>query len=61
MPSWALAISCPNADHAARQLRVGKPSVFCRVQDGRVLIDLRTVLPEDDYALMGRILECMVG
>jgi L-seryl-tRNA(Ser) seleniumtransferase len=61
LPSWAIAISCESADHAARQLRMGKPSVFCRVQEGRVLIDLRTVLPEDDHSLLGRILECMVG
>jgi L-seryl-tRNA(Ser) seleniumtransferase len=61
IPSWAIAISCKSADHAARQLRMGKPAVFCRVQDGRVLIDLRTVDPGDDKSLLGRILECMIG
>jgi L-seryl-tRNA(Ser) seleniumtransferase len=61
IPSWAIAIACESADDAARQLRMGKPAVFCRVQDGRVLIDLRTVFPEDDKSLMSRILECMVG
>lgn len=61
IPSWAIAILCESADQAARQLRLGNPAVFCRVQDGRVLIDLRTVLPEDDDSLLSRILECMVG
>jgi L-seryl-tRNA(Ser) seleniumtransferase len=61
IPSWAIAISCKSADHAARQLRMGKPAVFCRVQDGRVLVDLRTVDPRDDNSLLGRILECMIG
>jgi L-seryl-tRNA(Ser) seleniumtransferase len=61
MPSWAVGISCDSADRLARQLRMGRPAVFGRVQDGRVLIDLRTVFPEDDKTLMGRILECMTG
>jgi L-seryl-tRNA(Ser) seleniumtransferase len=61
IPSWAVAISSSSADHAARQLRMGQPAVFCRVQEGRVLVDLRTVLPEDDKSLMSRILECMIG
>ena len=61
IPSWAIAISCRSADQAARQLRMGKPAVFCRVQDGRALVDLRTVDPADDKSLLGRILECMIG
>jgi L-seryl-tRNA(Ser) seleniumtransferase len=61
IPSWAIAIACKSADHAARQLRMGKPAVFCRVQDGRVLVDLRTVDPGDDESLLGRILECLIG
>jgi L-seryl-tRNA(Ser) seleniumtransferase len=61
IPSWAVAISCASADNAARQLRMGRPAVFCRVQDGRILVDLRTVLRDDEKSLLGRILECMVG
>jgi L-seryl-tRNA(Ser) seleniumtransferase len=61
IPSWAVAISSANADQTARQLRMGKPAVFGRVQEGRVLIDLRTVLPEDDQSVMDRILECTTG
>jgi L-seryl-tRNA(Ser) seleniumtransferase len=61
IPSWAIAIASGSADHLARQLRNGKPAVFGRVQDGRVLLDLRTVMPEDDKSLLGRILECMVA
>lgn len=61
IPSWAVAISCDSADRFARELRMGRPAVFCRVQDDRVVIDLRTVFPEDDKTLMGRILECMIG
>jgi L-seryl-tRNA(Ser) seleniumtransferase len=58
VPSWAIAISAANADHCARQLRLGNPSVFSRVQDGKVLIDLRTVLPHDEEALVKCLLAC---
>jgi len=58
VPSWAIAISTSSADRVARQLRLGDPAVFARVQDDRVLIDLRTVLPEDEQALCRRLAEC---
>jgi L-seryl-tRNA(Ser) seleniumtransferase len=58
VPSWAVAISASRADHFARQLRLGTPSVFSRVQEGKVLIDLRTVLPHDEDALVKCLLAC---
>ena len=61
IPSWAIAIASGSADNVAQQLRSGKPAVFGRVQGRRVLLDLRTVMPEDDKSLLGRILECVVG
>jgi L-seryl-tRNA(Ser) seleniumtransferase len=61
IPSWAITIASGSADRVARQLRNGKPAVFGRVQDERVLLDLRTVMPDDDKSLLGRILECVVG
>jgi len=61
IPSVAIAITSGSADHVARQLRSGEPAVFGRVQEGRVLLDLRTVMAEDDKPLLDRILECMVA
>jgi L-seryl-tRNA(Ser) seleniumtransferase len=61
IPSWAISIASGTADQTTKQLRSGQPAVFARVQDGRVLLDLRTVMPEDDQSLLGRILECVVG
>jgi hypothetical protein len=40
----------------AKQLRLGDPAVFARVQDNSVQIDLRTVLPDDLDVLRDRIL-----
>jgi L-seryl-tRNA(Ser) seleniumtransferase len=56
LPSWALAIASPYPDQVAQQLRLGSPAVFARVQEGSTLIDLRTVLSEDDAVLLQRLL-----
>jgi L-seryl-tRNA(Ser) seleniumtransferase len=58
LPSWAISIACASPDRISKQLRLGDPAVFGRVQADRVLIDLRTVLPEEDEPLLGRILGC---
>ena len=38
-------------DDLARRLRLSRPGVFGRIEDGRLVLDLRTVLPEDDERL----------
>jgi len=60
VPSWAVAVSGPNPDVIAARLRLGTPAVLTRVQDGRNLIDLRTVLLEDEEALARRLLDCVM-
>jgi len=39
------------AGELAARLREGDPAIFCRVHAGCVLLDLRTVLPEEDDLL----------
>jgi L-seryl-tRNA(Ser) seleniumtransferase len=51
------AVSLPAS--LAVTLRTGDPAVVGRVEDGRCLLDLRTVAPEDDEALLGAVLACM--
>jgi L-seryl-tRNA(Ser) seleniumtransferase len=58
LPSWAIAIASASPDDVAGQLRVGSPAVLPRVKEGSTLIDLRTVLPKDEDALLMRILAC---
>jgi L-seryl-tRNA(Ser) seleniumtransferase len=60
LSSWAIAIASESPDHVSRQLRLGSPAVFSRVQEGCTLIDLRTVRPEDEDKLIRRILECSI-
>ena len=50
------AVSLPESYAGA--LRSGTPAVVGRLEDGRCLLDLRTVAPEDDDALAGAVLAC---
>jgi len=50
----ALAVSLhgASADELAARLRSSDPPIIARVEEGRVLLDLRTVFPEQDAALL---------
>jgi len=50
LPSWAIAISHSDIDPGvlAQELRIARPSVVGRVQEGSLLLDLRTVSPDED-------------
>ncbi|HYW89537.1 MAG TPA: L-seryl-tRNA(Sec) selenium transferase, partial [Chloroflexota bacterium] len=50
-PSWALALRSKDADTLAAALRRAQPPVIARIEDQQVLLDVRTVLPEQDTAL----------
>ncbi|GAA5082612.1 L-seryl-tRNA(Sec) selenium transferase [Thermocatellispora tengchongensis] len=52
LPSAAVALPA----ELARRLRTGEPAVVGRVEDGRLLLDLRTVPPGQDEALAGAVL-----
>src|SRR6185312_3726563 len=54
IPSIALAL----ADRAAAfesRLRTGEPAIVGRVADGRLLLDLRTIFPDDDALVAARL------
>lgn len=50
LPSRLLAVTCAgaSADQLSERLRASDPPVIARVEEGRVLLDLRTVFPEQD-------------
>jgi len=52
-----LALSCDgvSADEFAARLRVADPPVIARVDEGRVLIDLRTVPVEQDRLVVNAL------
>ncbi len=51
IPTWLIALACANAGEAERLCRTQDPPVIGRIEDGRLVFDLRTVLPEDEAAL----------
>jgi L-seryl-tRNA(Ser) seleniumtransferase len=52
LPTYLLAIPRPEME---RRLRMGKPPVIARVEKGQLLIDLRTVFPHEEAALLGAL------
>jgi L-seryl-tRNA(Ser) seleniumtransferase len=50
LPTRLLALTCEglSADELAALLRRSEPPIIARVEEGRVLLDLRTVLPGED-------------
>ena len=57
LPTAVIAVVAGGVSDAvfAERLRAGRPAVMARVQDGRVLFDLRTVLPEQEADLVSAI------
>jgi L-seryl-tRNA(Ser) seleniumtransferase len=53
LPTRLLALSCAglSADELAARLRANDPPIVARVEDGRVLLDLRTVFADQDAAI----------
>lgn len=57
LPTRALAVRADHPDALAQALRTGSTPVVARVSDGELRFDPRTVLPEEDAALV----EAVVG
>ncbi|MCH8799928.1 MAG: L-seryl-tRNA(Sec) selenium transferase [Chloroflexi bacterium] len=54
LPSWVLSLDCQasGAEEVMRRLRAGSIPVIARIEEDRVLLDPRTVLPEEDGPLL---------
>lgn len=54
IPTWCIALTAQgqSIDRLAEALRNGKPAVMGRVNRDRLLLDLRSVLPEQDQLLL---------
>jgi L-seryl-tRNA(Ser) seleniumtransferase len=57
LPTRLLALTCEglSADELAARLRSSEPPIIARVEEGRVLLDLRTVFPEQDAAVVAAL------
>jgi L-seryl-tRNA(Ser) seleniumtransferase len=55
LPSWALGLETAHPARLAAAFRQSTPPVIGRIDDDRLLLDPRTVLPEQDEILMSTL------
>ena len=51
IPTWLIAVEYADVVQAERRLREGDPPIVARIEDGRLMLDLRTVLPDEEDAV----------
>jgi L-seryl-tRNA(Ser) seleniumtransferase len=51
-PTWVLSLTVKSPDKLLAKLRKYTPPIIARVEDDRLLFDPRTVLPEQEQALL---------
>jgi len=52
LQSWLIAIDCADVVEAERRCRLSDPPVVARIEDGRLILDLRTVFAEEEDELV---------
>lgn len=59
LPTFLIAVTAHSlsADQLAERLRLGTPAIVARVEEGRVLLDLRTVFEDEDELLVNALRE----
>ncbi len=55
LATWLIALSAKGAVETERRLRMGTPPVIARIEDDRVVLDLRTVLPAEEDELAAAV------
>jgi L-seryl-tRNA(Ser) seleniumtransferase len=63
LPTRLVALEVSSPDSVAARLRSGEPPVIARIEDGSLVLDPRTILPEQDATLLRRVTEaaCMAA
>lgn len=56
LPTRALALTVASPDRFAERLRMNEPPIIVRIDENRLVFDARTVLPNEDEALLNGIL-----
>jgi L-seryl-tRNA(Ser) seleniumtransferase len=55
LPTWLVAIVCDSPDTLAARLRRNDPPVIARIEDGRLVLDPRTVQASEEKALLNAV------
>ena len=51
LETWLIAVRCEKPAELERRLRQGDPPVIARIENDRLVVDLRTVFPEQEAAM----------
>jgi L-seryl-tRNA(Ser) seleniumtransferase len=57
LPTHLVALEAGSPDTVATRLRGGEPPIITRIEDDRLVLDPRTVLPEQDTTLLQAVVE----
>ncbi|MCL2679507.1 MAG: L-seryl-tRNA(Sec) selenium transferase [Dehalococcoidia bacterium] len=62
LPTWLVSVTPhSSAESLARKLRLSEPPLFARIENNAVLLDMRTVFPEQDALLAPLIAAALEG
>jgi hypothetical protein len=61
LPTRLVALAAVDEERLAARLRAGTPPVIARLERERLLLDPRTVLPEDDELLLAAMRAALAG
>lgn len=59
LPTFVLALPAGDADEVAARLRRADPPVVARIEEDRVVLDPRTVMPGEDAAVVGAVRQAL--
>jgi len=61
LPTWLLALEASSPDALAARLRRQAPAIIARIQEGRVVLDSRTILAEQERPLLEGLQAALAG
>lgn len=59
LETWLIALRCDDPAGLEHRLRQSKPPVIARIEEDRLLLDLRTVFPEEEGELAAALAACL--
>jgi L-seryl-tRNA(Ser) seleniumtransferase len=59
LPTRLVALDVPSPDAVAARLRAGEPAVVARIEDERLVLDPRTVMPDQEATLLGLVAQAV--
>jgi L-seryl-tRNA(Ser) seleniumtransferase len=59
IPTWLIAIECDDVVETEKRLRGCDPAVVARIEDGKLILDLRTVSAREEAELMRALDTCL--